>query len=243
MAKILFKELAAADDVRVVLGGVGDPLLHPEIFTIINAAQRAGVGAIAIETDLFGVETDVVERLADSAPDIVSVNFPAVRPETYQAIMGVDGFKTVMENLSKLISRRQSNRRGTPLVVPTFQKMAGNLGEMEAWYDHWMRVLGCAVIDGPKDFGGQIPDVSVAQMEPPRRRACSRIARRLTVLCDGRIVSCEQDLQGRQNLGRVGENSIKSVWAGAASALRRDHVAGEWSRHPVCSACKEWHRP
>jgi Radical SAM superfamily/Iron-sulfur cluster-binding domain len=243
MATALFEELAAADDVRVVLGGVGDPLLHPEVFTIINAAQRAGIGAIAIETDLFGIEAGVIEQLADSAVDIVSVNFPAVRPETYQAIMGVDGFKTVMENLSKLISRRQSNRRGTPLVVPTFQKMAGNLGEMEAWYDHWMRVLGCAVIDGPKDFGGQIPDVSVAQMEPPRRRTCSRIARRLTVLCDGRIVSCEQDIQGRQNLGRVGENSIKSVWAGAASALRRDHAAGEWKRHSVCAACKEWHRP
>jgi len=242
-ATALFEELASADDVRVVLGGVGDPLLHPEVFAIMDEARRMGVGAIAIETDLIGVEAGVIERLADSPVDIVSVNFPAVCPATYQAIMGVDGFKSVMENLTRLISRRQANRRGTPLAVPTFNKTAGNIGEMEAWYDHWMRVLGCAVIDGPKDFGGQIPDVSVAQMEPPRRRACARIARRLTVLCDGRSVSCEQDILGRQSFGRMGENSIKSVWTDGAAALRRDHVAGEWKRHPVCAACKEWHRP
>jgi spiro-SPASM protein len=242
-AKALFAELAAADDVRIVLGGVGDPLLHSEFFAIVDEAKRAGINAIAIETDLIGIETDVIEQLADSAVDIVSVNFPAICPATYQAIMGIDGFKSVMENLTKLISRRQANRRGTPLVVPTFHKLAGNIGELEAWYDHWMRVLGCAVLDGPKDFGGQIADVSLAQMEPPRRRACARIARRLTVLCDGRIVSCEQDILGRQSLGRVGENSIKSVWASGMESLRSDHAAGEWKRHPVCAACKEWHRP
>jgi hypothetical protein len=241
-ARALFEELAAAEDIRVVLGGVGDPLLHPEIFAIADLARHCGVRAIAIETDLIGTDVNVIERLADSPLDIVSVNFPAVRPATYEAIMGVDGFKTVMENLTKLISRRQANRRGTPLVVPTFHKMAGNLGEMEGWYDHWMRVLGCAVIDGPTDFGGLIPDVSVAQMEPPRRRACARIARRLTVLCDGRFVSCEQDILGQQSFGRIGEDSIKNVWSGGAAALRHDHAAGEWKRHPVCAACKEWHR-
>ncbi len=130
-ARALFEELAAAEDIRVVLGGVGDPLLHPEIFAIADLARHCGVRAIAIETDLIGTDVNVIERLADSPLDIVSVNFPAVRPATYEAIMGVDGFKTVMENLTKLISRRQANRRGTPLVVPTFHKMAGNLGEME----------------------------------------------------------------------------------------------------------------
>jgi hypothetical protein len=242
-AKSLFEELASADDVRVVLGGVGDPLLHPEVFAIVDEARRGGIRAIAVETDLIGIEAGVIERLADSPVDVVSVHFPAVCPATYRAIMGVDGFKTVMENLTRLISRRLANGRGTPLAVPTFYKMAGNIGEMEAWYDHWMRVLGCAVIDGPKDFGGRIPDVSVAQMEPPRRRACARIARRVTVLSDGRIVSCEQDIFGRQCFGHIGENSIKSVWAGAAAGIRRDHACGQWKQHPVCAACKEWHRP
>ena len=75
-----------------------------------------------------------------------------------------------MDNLARLIHRRQSSGRGTPLIVPTFVKTAANLAEMEAWYDHWLRCLGCTVIAGPGDFAGQIPDVSLVQMEPPRRR-------------------------------------------------------------------------
>lgn len=242
-ARVLIQELASVDDLRLVLGGVGDPLLHPDLFAIVDEARRASIGAISLETDLFGVEAGIVDRLADSPLDVISVNFPAICGATYQAIMGVDGFKSAMENLAKLVSRRQSNRRGTPLVVPTFVKTPRNLAEMELWYDHWLRVLGCAVIVGPSDFGGKIPDASVAQMEPPRRRGCVRLARRLTVLCDGRVVSCEQDILGEQCFGRIGENSIESVWTGAAAALGRDHAAGQWNRHSVCAKCKEWHRP
>jgi MoaA/NifB/PqqE/SkfB family radical SAM enzyme len=243
LAGALFEEIASADDLRLVLGGVGDPLLHPRLFEMVDEAHRAGIGAIALETDLLGVEPAVIDQLADSPLDVISVNFPAALAPTYQAIMGVDGFKSAMENLARLISRRQSNGRGTPLVIPTFVKTAGNLAEMEAWYDHWVRVLGCAVISGPSDFAGEISDVSIAQMEPPRRKACARLARRLTVLCDGRIVSCEQDIMGRQSFGRIGENSIQSVWTGAMTELSRDHAAGDWQRHPLCGTCKEWHRP
>jgi MoaA/NifB/PqqE/SkfB family radical SAM enzyme len=242
-ANLLFEELKIADDLRLVFAGVGDPLLHPDLFSIIDNARRAGIHAIAIETDLIGVDASVIQRLADSPVDVISLNLPAVSQTMYQTMMGVDGLKSVMENLSKLISRRQSNRRGTPLVAPTFVKTGKNLAEMEAWYDHWLRTLGCAVIIGPSDFAGRIPDLSVAHMQPPRRRPCARLAQRLTVLCDGRVVSCEQDFNGAQTLGRIGDDSIGNLWAGAAAAMNRDHAAGNWARHPVCASCKEWHRP
>jgi radical SAM protein with 4Fe4S-binding SPASM domain len=114
---------------------------------------------------------------------------------------------------------------------------------MELWNDHWIRALGSAVITGPGDFAAQIPDVSLAQMEPPRRRACNRIARRLTVLSDSRITACEQDFRGRHALGRIGKDSLENIWTGRMSALRRDHADGNWHKHPLCTACKDWHRP
>jgi radical SAM protein with 4Fe4S-binding SPASM domain len=114
---------------------------------------------------------------------------------------------------------------------------------MDPWYDHWLRVLGCAVISGPSDYAGQIAEVSLAQMEPPRRRPCMRIGNRLTILSDGRIVSCEQDFFGRHSLGTIGGKSIKDIWSGGMSALRRDHAAANWNCNGLCAACKDWHRP
>jgi radical SAM protein with 4Fe4S-binding SPASM domain len=243
IAKTVFEEMAAADDARIIFAGTGDPILHPEFSAIVQCAHQAGISAIAVESDLLGLDSQQIERLADLPLDVVSVNLPAISARTYQAIMGMDGLTQAMENLARLIHRRQSQGRGTPLIVPTFVKTAANLAEMEAWYDHWLRCLGCSVIAGPPDFAGQIPDVSLVQMEPPRRRGCARIARRLTVLCDGQVVSCEQDFLARQALGRIGENSIESIWTDGMAALRRDHADGQWQRQALCRACKDWHRP
>ncbi|MGD0769599.1 MAG: radical SAM/SPASM domain-containing protein [Tepidisphaeraceae bacterium] len=243
IAKTAFDEMAAADDARIVLGGIGDPVLHAEFSAIVRCAHEAGISAIAVESDLLGLDAEQIERLADLPLDVVSVNLPAISAKTYQSMMGVDGLKQAMDNVARLIHRRQSSGRGTPLIVPTFAKTAANLAEMEAWYDHWLRCLGCAVITGPGDFAGQIPDASLVQMEPPRRRGCVRIGRRMTVLSDGQVVCCEQDFLARAALGRIGENSIESIWTGGMAALRREHAGGHWERQALCRACKDWHRP
>lgn len=243
IARAVFDEMSAADDARIVFGGIGDPLLHANFAEMVESAHRAGIGAIAIETDLLEVTNEGIDRLVELPIDIVSINLPATSAATYQAVMGVDGLRQVMANLTRLVQRRHAAARGTPLIVPTFFKTAANFAEMDPWYDHWLRVLGCAVISGPSDYAGQIPDVSLAQMEPPRRRPCARIENRLTILSDGSIVSCEQDFSGRQAMGTIGEKSIKDIWTGGMSALRREHSAANWNCNGLCAACKDWHGP
>lgn len=241
-AEKIFDELAAVDDARLMLAGVGDPLLHERAVDLIHMAHKAGIAAIALETDLIGIGADVVDRLAESPVDIVSVHLPAITDKTYTAVMGVDGSKIAIENLRRLVGARQSRGRGTPLVVPLFVKTNANLAEMESWYDHWLTALRCAVITGPTDYAGQISDASVARMEPPRRRPCARLASRITILSDGRAVSCEQDVLGKQAIGNIRESSLAEIWKNAA-AMRGDHAAGRWQQRPLCAACHDWHRP
>jgi radical SAM protein with 4Fe4S-binding SPASM domain len=113
---------------------------------------------------------------------------------------------------------------------------------MEAWYDQWLRAVGCAVLRGPSDFAGQIPDISVADMSPPRRKPCVRIASRMTILSDGKIVSCEEDVLGRRSLGQIGRDSLQDVWLKQFTQLRGDHREGKLEKHPLCANCREWHR-
>ncbi|MDP9173543.1 MAG: radical SAM protein [Planctomycetota bacterium] len=241
-AKALLDEIAEVDDLRLVFSGVGDPLLYRQLFDLIDHAHQAGIEAIALETDLLAGD-ETIDRLADSPVGVISVYMPALSAEVYRAVMGADGWASAMENLRRLLQRRLNSRRGTPLIVPTFVKLNENLAEMEPWYDHWLRTLGCAVVTGPTGYAGQMPDVSVANMEPPLRRPCARLAKRLTVLSDGRFVACEQDIQGLMPLGTAGRNSVADIWSSAAANLRRDHQVGNWQRHSLCSRCRDWHRP
>lgn len=242
-ARQLFAELVACDDIRLTLAGVGDPMLSPHIFDILEAARDAGIHSVHIETDLIGLGESKIQRLAEAAVDVVSVQIPALSPQLYQQLMGVNTLAQVVESVRKLFAHRDSRTRGVPIVVPTFLKCRENLHEMEAWYDQWLRAVGCAVIAGPTDYAGQIPDPAAADMAPPRRVACRRLTSRLTILSDGQVVSCEQDVLGLQPLGRIGEQSLHDIWTNGFSKLRSDHACGQLNDHRLCGQCREWHRP
>lgn len=239
----LFAELAALDDIRLTLGGVGDPLLSPDVLAIIEAAHNAGISSIHVETDLLAASPKQIEQLAAAPVDIISIFIPATTVETYQAIMGVDGFAATMESIRVLAAKRHERKTGLPLIVPTLVKCPQNLGEMELWYDQWIRVLGAATVVGPSSFAGQFPSCAVADMAPPRRRACARLASRLTILCDGQVVACEEDVTARRPLGKIGQQSIREIWTGPAAEVWRSHSAGKWDGDEQCAACQEWHRP
>jgi len=113
---------------------------------------------------------------------------------------------------------------------------------MEGWYDQWLRALGSAVITGPSDFAGQIADAGVANMTPPRRVACGRLWSRATVLSDGTVVACEQDVLGKKGMGNLSSESLREIWQRSFTALRADHEKGSFDSHPLCAGCREWHR-
>jgi radical SAM protein with 4Fe4S-binding SPASM domain len=165
-------------------------------------------------------------------------------PQTNAAVMGVDRYAGVLENIRTFVAERARRGRGLPILVPTFTKCRENLAEMEAWYDQWLRAVGSAVITGPSDFAGQIPDVAVADMAPPRRRACNRLWSRMVVHSDGNVVACEQDFAGRKVLGNVDDMTLQEAWKARLAPLRAAHRAGDVATaHPLCGGCREWHRP
>lgn len=235
---VLLAELSGHDGIRITLAGVGDPLLHPQILEI--AGRLAEVAAVSIETDLIGAID--FAGLVKSGIDVVAVHLPAVTPAMYREVMGVDRMAEVVTNIQKLLQARQALASGTPIVVPLFTKTIANFDQMEAWYDTWLRAIGSAVIVGPSTFGGLIEDCGVADMTPPVRRPCARIKERLTILSDGAIVRCEQDVTGQSPLGRLGVNRMADVWRGPFEELRQAH--GRLAVLPeICSSCSEWHRP
>jgi spiro-SPASM protein len=242
-AKHLFTELSLLDDTRLTLAGIGDPLLSPDVFAIIDAAKSEGRLNVHIETDLHEVSAEQIARLAACPVDVISIHLPALSQATYASVMGCDGYPRVLDNIRQLISDRHARGSLLPIIVPVFTKCRHNFSEMEMWYDHWIRTIGSAVIRGPSDFCGQIPDVAVADMAPSGRKPCHRIASRLTILSDGRVVSCEQDAGGANEMGQIGKNTLRAIWQREFGLLRRDHQQGKWTTNSLCEKCREWHRP
>lgn len=240
-AKVIFEQLAEAEDVRVTFSGVGDPLLHPQWRAIVAAAKAAGLNALHLETDLLADSADAARDLAASELDIVSFHLPAAHAVTYARLMGVDRMRDVLEHVKTFLIARNERQSGVPILVPTFIKCADNLAEMEAWYDQWIRAVGAAVIAGPSDFSGRLAYTGLADMTAGRRRPCRRLDSRLTILSDGSIASCEEDALGEQSCGSA--NAIERAWTGGFAMLRSLHEEHRWDESELCKACRMWDRP
>jgi radical SAM protein with 4Fe4S-binding SPASM domain len=80
-------------------------------------------------------------------------------------------------------------------------------------------------------------------MSPSKRTPCARLSSRVIVLCEGRVVACENDLIGKSALGRIGDDSLAEIWQKRLGPFRADHSSGNWNRHALCASCKDWHRP
>lgn len=225
---------------RITFAGAGDPLLHEGAPDVIAAARAAG-HAVSVETDLVGVRPEVVDGLARSGADLVLAYVPGVSPQTYQAVMGVDALNEVLANMQRFLTARGTSP--LPLLVPCLVKTTLNAGEMEPWYDHWLRLMGSAVIEGATDYAGAIPDVGVARMDPSTRVPCRRLSSRVQVLCDGSATQCEFDVAGKCGAGNVFDRGLADVWHAGLAPVREAHSAGRYSLNALCGNCKEWHRP
>ena len=237
----IMADCTAYDDICLTFGGFGEPLTHPDLPAMTAAAKSAGIYGINIETDGLLLQGDLAEALLASPADIISVYLDADSSELYRAVKGRDAFTQAARNVEQFA--RHSTDSGGPLVVPHLVKTRETMPEMEAFYDRWIQCCGAAVIVGFNDFAGQIPDKAVMDMSPPRRFACARLWRTMTILADGKMTPCGQDFKGEHTIGNVLEQSVGELWRSEQmETLRQAHRQDNYQTHPLCAACKEWHR-
>ncbi len=234
-------ELQAYDDVRVVLGGFGEPCAHPEFASICRMIRDAGIMAIAARTNAGVDGTDVEDALFETPIDAVEIMLDAITRETYLTVNGVDAFDAVRDRLERWAQRRTAQTHVTPLLVPSFVKTNENLHEMEPFYDMWQRRFGSVLVTGHSQRAGQFDNLAVMSMAPPQRGPCRRVFRRFLILADGSVTTCDQDFAGKQTIGHAAESPILELWRNAPrlDAIRRHEINDQ----PLCPACDEWHRP
>jgi hypothetical protein len=202
------------------------------------------VYGIAGYTTGQGLTNDAMEALLSSEVDVVTFQIDAWTSETYRRLQGGGALTRVHEAIQNLCDARSAARQPAPIIVPQFTKCTGNVEELDAFFDGWMRRQGCASIVGYSDHCGQLDDLAVMDMRPPQRFACSRLSSRCVVLADGTVTRCDQDFAARQPIGHLGTATLSEVWTGhVAERLRGEHRDGRFDEESLCTICREWHRP
>ncbi len=117
---------------RVVLHGIGEPLLNPQIFDIV-AYLKTRVAVVLFNSDAIGLTPARAIRLVESGLDEYRVSMDAATAATFRKLRGVDCFERVTTNVARLVALQREMGRTTPRVSLWFTASRANIEELPAF--------------------------------------------------------------------------------------------------------------
>jgi MoaA/NifB/PqqE/SkfB family radical SAM enzyme len=114
---------------RIVLHGIGEPLLNPQIFDIV-AYLKTRVASVLFNSDAISLTSSRAGRLLESGLDEYRVSMDAATAATYRQLRGVDRFERVTANVARLVGLQRQLGRTTPRVSLWFTATRANVDEL-----------------------------------------------------------------------------------------------------------------
>jgi len=117
---------------RVVLHGIGEPLLNVEIFAIV-AYLKTRSATVLFNSDAISLTAKRALKLIESGLDEYRVSMDAATRQTYRKLRGVDQFDRVVVNVRRLVALERERSRSAPRVSLWFTASRTNLHELLAF--------------------------------------------------------------------------------------------------------------
>ena len=114
---------------RVVLHGIGEPLLHPELPRIIEHCKRRGAYVLFNSNGLL-LRGTRAEAIARSGLDELRISIDGGTAETYRTIRGVEGFDRIFANLRAFEALKAGIGARAPRVSLWVTGMKANVGDL-----------------------------------------------------------------------------------------------------------------
>jgi len=210
----------------------GEPAYHDAFAELAVAALEKRFRLI-VETSGIGWQEGVFSRIAGkNLPGLDwIVSLDSRDPEEYRSLRG-EGFEEAhrtVETLQALFPGR---------VYPQAVRMNENEEGLEDFYRYWKNKGGKVIVQKYDPFCGFLPDRRVTDLSPLKRFPCWHLKRDVTVLIDGTVCLCREDLKAEHALGNIGKQSLEEIWV-AGDRYYRDHLQ---ERYPeLCKKCDEYY--
>ncbi len=243
----------------VFFGGMGETLMHKDIFSMISAATLCGKKAELI-TNATLLTVDIVQKLRDSKLDTLWVSMDGFSKESYESVRRGSLYDKIIENLESFNSNRGNIKLGF-----TFVMMKDNLGELEKINDFADR-FGADLINLSHVVPAEELNESDAVYELPypvgkmHRFDKNEAFKKQLDLCpfihdgccfiryDGEVTACMQLLHNSYtylyeerrkvysfSFGNINENALSEIWESDTYRDFRDRVSR--FEFPCCTIC------
>ena len=114
---------------RVLLHGIGEPLLNPELARMIGHLKTRGAHVV-FNSNAISLSVARAEALIAAGLDELRVSLDATTPEAYARIRGAEAFDKVVRNLERLAEAKRRRGAAHPRLSLWFTVLKDNLEEL-----------------------------------------------------------------------------------------------------------------
>lgn len=223
--------------------GEGEPLLHPQLASLIgDASARTGL-PINLTTNGLLLSERWVEALLEAGVTVFDISLDAASADTYAQIRVKGDYDVAVRNVQTLIARNTAYGKPAKVVV-SFVRQSQNAHEEEAFRSFWTAEgVDSVVMRNQHSCAGSIAQVARTMWAaaPAPRIPCLYPWERLAVGPTGRFSYCPADWMHEAEIGTLAENTVREVWQGPVmAALRQAHLSGDFGSHSFCGKCPDW---
>ena len=239
MSDAVFQRLvdgAARTAEHMMLIGLGEPLLDPQIFDRIAYCEQHGISSL-LSTNGTLLDEKMAERLLSTPLSHITLSFDGATKETFEAYRKGARFERVRDNFVRFAKMKHARRSHLQIVVQMV-RMPGNAHEVDDFRSFWSSVEGVDQIRIKED------ETNLVQPEGNRTaaggRPCHYLWRgALYMKHDGRVFPCCQSymLDG-EPIGDLNTQTLAEVFnSREMQRLRSLHGAGRASEVDMCARC------
>ena len=204
----------------------GEPLLHKDIFKMIDYAKSNGVSYVVMNTNGTLLTDKIINSIVDSRLDIIRFSIDGSE-KTFKKIRGVD-LEKIEKNIIKLKKEKELKRPDLEMGV-VFTLEEDTEKDVEDYAIYWERIVDHVRLQ-PK------------LITSPRTEICpepfGKEYGKLVVLWDGRVIPCCVDYNASLTIGNVKADTILNLWKNKKiDSLREQHLKGDFP--DTCADCNE----
>lgn len=223
-------------------GGMGEPLLHPDIIDFLTSMSETGMRTVLVTNGLL-LTNNMCRDLVRAGVTAIEVTIDAYKGSTYDSLWQGGALKDVQMNVMNLINASRIEGRSTK-VITSFTVQNQNDGEEEAftkfWEDHGVDQV---LIKQPVSMGGdeQGSDQQLWESSDEDRDPCLYPWEQLYLCVKGLLHYCPIHVGENTSIGDFNKKTIVELWSGTEmKKLRQAHKTNNFECHAKCGGCPDW---
>lgn len=227
----------------VTLHGFGEPLLDPMLPERVSMLTNAGIESY-FSANPCNIKLDFIEKLFDAGMGYIKFAIDALDDNRAKELRGrLADFTKSYDNICRVLELKKKMHAKT-VIIMTMLDTSGNMGpdsEAQRFLDLWK---GKDVYAYVKSLDNQWllsqknrDDIKSDNRSHYAKQYCEFPWLSVTILADGSVVPCTQDINATWTFGNVNKQSLKEIWGSEKyMKFREMHISGDYPEDFMCSA-------